>query len=211
MAQPVVGLLAHPELTGHLGIVGTTGQQPIRLGELADNLLGSALLPCRHDVEPSCPHPWAARNSHITWTNQKGSGQKRSWSAKVRLRRQRRSTSLGCRGFLGGRHRVEGRDVDSHAGAESAGYLALDVLHRPPGCPTVFLWQEQWQDGVREPDRQRTDLFSAGQHDTQLGAVAADGVYAGLLCRGEHVPICITCLYRGLRFRLLARRDAPKS
>jgi hypothetical protein len=64
-----------PAIATNVGDVLALAQQPIRLRELAHDLLRRVPLPrCHVLVEPSCPQR-GRQDSHSTWINQPGSGQ----------------------------------------------------------------------------------------------------------------------------------------
>jgi hypothetical protein len=78
VAPAVVGLFGHPELAAQIGHVLTLAQHPISLPELAHDLLRRVPLPrVVIVIEPSCPLR-GPLDSHSTWINQPGSGQRHS-------------------------------------------------------------------------------------------------------------------------------------
>jgi hypothetical protein len=65
VAPPVVRLLGDLQLRAHVGDILAIGQHPIRLGQLAHNLLGRVPLPRCHRDRPSCPQCGRTRLSLV--------------------------------------------------------------------------------------------------------------------------------------------------
>jgi hypothetical protein len=76
VAPAVVGLLGDRQLAADVGDVLALTEHAVRGRELAHDLLRAVPLPrCHVLVEPSCPQH-GRQDSHSTWINQPGSGQR---------------------------------------------------------------------------------------------------------------------------------------